>query len=558
MEEELIKSSQPIERDENDVLGASPTEEKLTTAAPVEVASKPETGMSDFNESLSDKFSATRDVEAQHARERGFSDSEAEYLSAVKSKEEATQKAAEQEQAVNESKAEVVGIDNEILALQEKINFIEEQGGSSAASREELNALLIKKESLSPPKVEQEQKSITNIIEDGTSDKQQSMDRIVASNAAEVEQQKEINSEQQRLDTMDRFRNKEMEAVQKENAKSKATIKAERAKLDSEDLQIKEESKETFWGSLSIPEKILAGISLFIGGAGGRNHAAETFNNHVKAFAEEKGKANKNVALARKQAYERINLELDLMTKRTNNVVKIEKIKMLQESNRIEIAKAQKEREDAARGANTLKEILANKLKLEDLTPEQIDAAIPFEKRKEAKGIRAEYQKETEKLGTRGVINSYRDVVSMAAEGSTGKTDIALLTKFMKTLDPGSVVREGEFHIAADASPALRAVVTRMKGLVTGEKLAPADRKEFAAAVTKLLKPKLRTQKEINHRYKSVIRQHGLPHSLVVEDFSLEKVSKKAAIIEMQKKRFPNKSQAQIEKAVDKLFPNID
>lgn len=350
----------PVERDETDVLGASPTEEKLTTAAPVEVASKPEPVLSELNKRMSDRYSATRDVDKQNLKDRAYSDSEAEYISAVKTKEAATQKAVEQQQAAVDNEAELAGVDSEILALQEKINFIEEQGGSSAASREELNKLLIKKESLSPPKVEVEQKSTTDIIEDGTSDKQHSMDRIVAANAAEVEQQKAINTEQQRLDTMDRFRNKELEAVQKENDKSKATIKAERAKLDSEDLQIKEESKETFWGSLSIPEKILAGISLFIGGAGGRNYAAETFNNHVKNFAEEKGKANKNVALARKQAYERINLELDLMTKRTNNVVKIEKIKMLQESNRIEIAKAQKEREDAARAANTRKDLFIN------------------------------------------------------------------------------------------------------------------------------------------------------------------------------------------------------
>lgn len=551
-------------RVEDDLLGSKPGEVKLTTDAPVEVASKPETGMSDSNERLSNRYSATRDVDAQNLRDRSFSESDVELEVAKKSKVDREAKQVEDQEIASQGSRDKEALDAEIVELQSKIDFIESEGNSSAASRDKLNILLAKKDELYPPQVEV-QDSITDSIENVTADKQHleesgAADAILAANSEEVEFKKEEVQAKKQEDSINHARNKERTTWQKELDEQREAINEAKERLNSDDLKIKAESKETFWGSLSVPEKIIAGISLFLGaaGSGGRNFAAQDFNDKVKQFAKAKGKSNEDALLQRKHAYERINLELDMMSKMINNKDKLDKLQILKDNNKMEAQKASKERESLMLKNWMKDKLLTGERKLKDMSSEEISMVLGKEEKKDAFALAAAYDKETEKLGTRGVINSYRDVVSMAQKGANGKTDIALLTKFMKTLDPGSVVREGEFHIAADASPALRSVVTKMKGLVTGEKLHPTDRKEFARAVAKLLKPKLRTQEEINKKYKDKSRQFALPHSLIVEDFSLEKVSKKTAIIEMQKKRFPNKSEAQIERAVDKLFPNID
>lgn len=555
-EAEQAKTEQ---RSPEDVLGAAPGEEKLTTSAPTEIASKPDSQLESLNQRARNRYSASRDVDAQNLRDRAFSESDIELELAKKSKAEKEQKLIDDQKQSIQSSEEEKKLDSEILKLQEQISFIESEGGTTAATQEKLNALLLKKEGYAKPLSDDLQADVEKAPK-ASEEESAVANNILDLNADNLNTEIQIDQAKKEEAVVNHNRNKERTSWQEELDSQRAALEKAKERLNSDDLKIKAESKETFWGSLSVPEKIIAGISLFLGaaGSGGRNFAAADFNAKVKEFSKAKGKSNEQALLQRKHAYERVNLELDIMSKMINNKDKLDKLQMLKDNNIAEARKAQKERE-ALLVRNYMKEkLLKEEIKLENLTPEQINAVMDPDDFKTAKGIRAEYQKETEKLGTREVINSYRDVVSMAKDGATGKTDIALLTKFMKTLDPGSVVREGEFKIAEDASPALRAVVTKMKGLVTGEKLAPTDRKEFAKAVSKLLKPKLRTQAEVNNRFKSVIRQHGLPSSLVIEDFSLEKISKRNAIIEMQKKRFPNKSQAQIEKAVDKLFPNID
>lgn len=64
--------------------------------------------------------------------------------------------------------------------------------------------------------------------------------------------------------------------------------------------------------------------------------------------------------------------------------------------------------------------------------------------------------------------------------------DLAAATKFMKLLDPGSVVRESELAMAMAASGALDRATNYAQNVIRGTKLTPTQRADFQALADKL------------------------------------------------------------------------
>ena len=64
--------------------------------------------------------------------------------------------------------------------------------------------------------------------------------------------------------------------------------------------------------------------------------------------------------------------------------------------------------------------------------------------------------------------------------------DLAAATKFMKLLDPGSVVRESELAMAMAASGALDRATNYAQNVISGNKLTPTQRADFQALSDKL------------------------------------------------------------------------
>ncbi len=62
---------------------------------------------------------------------------------------------------------------------------------------------------------------------------------------------------------------------------------------------------------------------------------------------------------------------------------------------------------------------------------------------------------------------------------SSGPAQIAMVFKFMKALDPGSVVREGEFATAQNSAGVPDAIANTYNRLVSGERLTDAQMMEF-------------------------------------------------------------------------------
>ena len=83
-------------------------------------------------------------------------------------------------------------------------------------------------------------------------------------------------------------------------------------------------------------------------------------------------------------------------------------------------------------------------------------------------------------------IRAAKNQIDQAAKMASPAGDLAAATKIMKILDPGSVVRESELGMAMAATGVEDRVRNYANMVITGEKLTPAQRKDFIDLSDKL------------------------------------------------------------------------
>ena len=111
--------------------------------------------------------------------------------------------------------------------------------------------------------------------------------------------------------------------------------------------------------------------------------------------------------------------------------------------------------------------------------------------------------------------------VKTAAENPSAAGDLALVFNYMKILDPGSVVREGEFQTAADATSWLQRteddgfavplpIAKAIRKLEDGTLLTPNQRKDFLSTARNTASAQFKPAKEALQRYKGLAANSGL------------------------------------------------
>jgi hypothetical protein len=115
--------------------------------------------------------------------------------------------------------------------------------------------------------------------------------------------------------------------------------------------------------------------------------------------------------------------------------------------------------------------------------------------------------------------SAYGRVLASAKDPSAAG-DLALIFNFMKVLDPGSTVREGEFATAQNAGGVDQRVVSLYNSITTGERLSPAQRDDFANRATRLYSDAEAQYDNIAQQYSDFAEQAGLPVDQVIPDFS--------------------------------------
>lgn len=131
---------------------------------------------------------------------------------------------------------------------------------------------------------------------------------------------------------------------------------------------------------------------------------------------------------------------------------------------------------------------------------------IPVEKRPEAEGkFRKEYSDQTK--GYQEVKSAYGRVL---ASDQTAAGDIALIFNYMKMLDPGSVVREGEFATAQNAGGIDSKVYNLYNQLMTGERLKPEQRKMFTKQAERLYGQAQTQEAQVRQGIERIAKGYGL------------------------------------------------
>ena len=112
-------------------------------------------------------------------------------------------------------------------------------------------------------------------------------------------------------------------------------------------------------------------------------------------------------------------------------------------------------------------------LELEALKAGTPDPAKAFDQEEK---LRKEFQARTKVYGELGT--TYSNIES-SSKAKSGPGDIALITGFMKMLDPGSVVRETEFATARDTAGLYTRLENSLEKAKSGLFLQPKQREEF-------------------------------------------------------------------------------
>ena len=131
---------------------------------------------------------------------------------------------------------------------------------------------------------------------------------------------------------------------------------------------------------------------------------------------------------------------------------------------------------------------------------------LPVEKRPEAESkLRKEYIDNTKDFTI--TRDAYGKIIS-AGDDAAG--DLSLIFSYMKMLDPGSVVREGEFATAQNAAGVPDRVVNTYNRIMSGERLSPAQRKMFSGQAENLYDVSSKREQEVRTGLSRIGKGYGL------------------------------------------------
>lgn len=145
----------------------------------------------------------------------------------------------------------------------------------------------------------------------------------------------------------------------------------------------------------------------------------------------------------------------------------------------------------------------------------QGDQSDSLERAKYEQQLRKEYSALTTEKRT---INDSVARVKTGANLDSGTGDLAIVYGYMKLLDPGSVVREGEFATAEQTAGLPQQIVGLYNKIINGERLTPAQRNQFVSAAEGLAADKEKRFTATRSQFENIARQAGSDPSRILLD----------------------------------------
>ena len=137
---------------------------------------------------------------------------------------------------------------------------------------------------------------------------------------------------------------------------------------------------------------------------------------------------------------------------------------------------------------------------------------------KQEQDIRKDYINTPEVKAFNEMKTSFGQInAGLNAKSAAG--DLTAATKFMKLLDPGSVVRESELYLAMDATGVLDKATNYYARLSRGEKLTPSQREDFRNIANQLYKAAENTKLNYDKQYEEIARTNNLDPSKIIVNY---------------------------------------
>ena len=129
-------------------------------------------------------------------------------------------------------------------------------------------------------------------------------------------------------------------------------------------------------------------------------------------------------------------------------------------------------------------------------------------------GIRKEFTKQS------GDFIQMRDAFNKIQSASnTGPGDVSLIFSFMKIIDPGSTVREGEFATAEETAGIPTRITNLYNKALEGDRLGQEQRDAFKSEAGNLFNAQLQTQRQLEGVFRSLATRQDIDPANVVLDF---------------------------------------
>jgi hypothetical protein len=177
---------------------------------------------------------------------------------------------------------------------------------------------------------------------------------------------------------------------------------------------------------------------------------------------------------------------------------------------------------------------------------EQISSGIiPAEKRQDAETkFRKEYSDQTK--GYQEVKSAYGRVLA-SEDNAVG--DLSLIFGYMKMLDPGSVVREGEFATAQNAAGVPERIKNVYNQVISGERLSESQRSAFKGQAKKLYGTSQQQEAQVRQGISRIAKGYGLnTQNIFYTASEVEPIAPKESTPSAQPSNYQNMSDAELMK----------
>lgn len=131
--------------------------------------------------------------------------------------------------------------------------------------------------------------------------------------------------------------------------------------------------------------------------------------------------------------------------------------------------------------------------------------------------LRDEYSKRKE-ISDATEVGLHYQRVKAGAQNPSAAGDLALIYGYMKLLDPGSTVREGEFATAQNAGGAFDRMGALYNRVLSGERLTEARRADFLAQATNQMKATAQKVAVVRARFNALARTYGIDPKVITFD----------------------------------------